>query len=1001
MGRRRFHRDNVQYDDTCSRDCSQTKPRILGDTTVFNCTIGNLSEVKKFRENYKRKMEKAEIRFDPPKLLSIDFYHKHFKDGTEGALNITFQLPQGKPDGYQEVEYPIAVFLHFQSVDDPKFQDSFYYKNPRERIFQFWNYKPELLYDSVNPRNISYDCLVGLDDSKPATAYAINLATAFGLNITYYCTVYAQQGREAGYTTKWLPTIATYFNLSARSVNVVFEEYTFEAAPELLVYYNVCLVLKDETIIDHKKIYQGTHSTMFTDIKHGIYYVKVSKCEENAYELMYEDNSNTQRCVSATSYVIDATGISVEQTQEYPITYTEEHDTLHLALAVGLGCLIGITAVAALILVFLKTRKKDASHTSLDDGKKSTGLILYRHTANKAVLRKFALYLQSIFHCVIYIDIPESEKESLIDAEKWCSNILAAATFVIIVCSPDSHNMSTGIHKTSSDVFYKSAIQKAISKKEKSNDIRIIPVKFSLHPNEVVPEFVSRMRCLTLMEGIDELYKSIHSYKEIPKDIQDQIKADTYFIKSKEGKDLKEALEKARQFYLDNAESKRIVLDEPLDEKENVIKAKPERNTQEIIEVQHKNESISPDVMEIFFSEVNKSDSSIDAISSVSNELDRDSDSETPENLPLLYNSHERSDKMLDNQGDLGASRTENPAGIKQSEAANLNSVKKYSETFESNDIIDKHSAHFHNSNLEYRHATDRHMIEPQLCRHHRQSSNSHIRHNQNNTPEFEQMHDISLHVSALPTTYHKFNQANFSSQQPVAAHTISSGVVPHASHVCQIHGNHNQFDSPHFESDRVYGYYYDIQPEEYSNQEQFYRPYHSFPQEHHHQYGNTHYHHVPERLQPRLEFSAVDPHDFEISERYVAASNKRRGVKIDSGYESGIPPGVANPGVANRAHNVYNADILYQRTKTTDNEQLQQSGEDDVAKYEIDDSKRHETMSSSARYSYPLSLNVKRDFNSDMFIPPDDIDPCWSDKDGSSTEIMDQLASINERTGQ
>ena len=24
MGRRRFHRDNVQYDDTCSRDCSQT-----------------------------------------------------------------------------------------------------------------------------------------------------------------------------------------------------------------------------------------------------------------------------------------------------------------------------------------------------------------------------------------------------------------------------------------------------------------------------------------------------------------------------------------------------------------------------------------------------------------------------------------------------------------------------------------------------------------------------------------------------------------------------------------------------------------------------------------------------------------------------------------------------------------------------------------------------------------------------------------------------------------
>ena len=41
-------------------------------------------------------------------------------------------------------------------------------------------------------RNISYDCLVGLDDSKPARAYTINLATAFGLDITYNCTVYGK-----------------------------------------------------------------------------------------------------------------------------------------------------------------------------------------------------------------------------------------------------------------------------------------------------------------------------------------------------------------------------------------------------------------------------------------------------------------------------------------------------------------------------------------------------------------------------------------------------------------------------------------------------------------------------------------------------------------------------------------------------------------------------------------------------------------------------------------
>ena len=34
-----------------------------------------------------------------------------------------------------------AIFLYFQSIDDQEFGDDFYYKNPRERIFRFWNYE--------------------------------------------------------------------------------------------------------------------------------------------------------------------------------------------------------------------------------------------------------------------------------------------------------------------------------------------------------------------------------------------------------------------------------------------------------------------------------------------------------------------------------------------------------------------------------------------------------------------------------------------------------------------------------------------------------------------------------------------------------------------------------------------------------------------------------------------------------------------------------------------
>ena len=57
----------------------------------------------------------------------------------------------GKSDGYQETKYPMAVFLKFQGVDDPDFNDSFYSSNSRERIFQFWDYNPKILFHRENP----------------------------------------------------------------------------------------------------------------------------------------------------------------------------------------------------------------------------------------------------------------------------------------------------------------------------------------------------------------------------------------------------------------------------------------------------------------------------------------------------------------------------------------------------------------------------------------------------------------------------------------------------------------------------------------------------------------------------------------------------------------------------------------------------------------------------------------------------------------------------------
>ena len=69
-----------------------------------------------------------------------------------------------------------------------------------------------------------------------------------------------KQGREQGYTTEWLPAIATYLNESGRSLEVVFEEYPLKdrepgGYEAVLLYYNVSLILlHDRSVAYFKKV---------------------------------------------------------------------------------------------------------------------------------------------------------------------------------------------------------------------------------------------------------------------------------------------------------------------------------------------------------------------------------------------------------------------------------------------------------------------------------------------------------------------------------------------------------------------------------------------------------------------------------------------------------------------------------------------------------------------------------------------------------------------------
>ena len=306
--------DDITYDDTCPTECLQTnQPHFTHGLKPFflNCTVGNLAEVKHFRENYMKQFNDIVEPFDAPRLVGIDFYHKRFKNGhSEGALNISFQLHEGKAVvfknttgnnyRFREYKYTPAILLHFQSVDDPHYGDEFYYNNPRERIFRLWG--PPL--GPVTKRiGIHYDCIVGLDDSKSIRAYRIVLESAFGKTVTYNCTVAVQQGYDAGYTTEWRPTIATSFNHLNKTLHVVYSDFKRGVINETVrnISYSIQLLEGDGTVVRFIKKFNPTNfEILFQGLDDGSFVVKVEKCEVSV-------SGKFRNCISTTSVETEVT----------------------------------------------------------------------------------------------------------------------------------------------------------------------------------------------------------------------------------------------------------------------------------------------------------------------------------------------------------------------------------------------------------------------------------------------------------------------------------------------------------------------------------------------------------------------------------------------------------------------------------------------------------------------------------------------------------------------
>lgn len=482
------------------------------------------------------------------------------------------------------------------------------------------------------------------------------------------------------------------------------------------------------------------------------------------------------------------------------------------------------------------------------------------------------------------------------------SDEMRMATFVIIVVSTDAENkMSShgGNH-------YRCEVEKVLSRNNHSNSIKIIPVTFAVTPNETTPGFLgAKQTCLILMEDIEKLYCRIHTVRTVPKYLRDKMDTKTYHTKSKEGSELKHALDNARKCLPVEEKNETRKNDVQLCTEKKPIPNSPER------------EKLSYRRFMDTVADINSSTSSIDIISLVSK-----NDHESPEQTPLLSHSAYAAIMKPDYDCDRGLCRNIAPKQVNERRR------------FHSENTPTDREQNFQDNQQFSSHQVSRVVCCPRPAFERAFSDDHYSR----NTPHLDPSQPYFNQTMDTNQIYSRKKSANVRHRigqpfpplhnQIVSFDTNPEAIFLHNAHHC--HDTKVQFSSP--------GYIY---PEDdyYKEGKHFgfaQKEYHSYPQDKYSMCKNQtrqHMHtpNIPNRLPPKLEFQAVE----------TARSN---------------PP----------------------------ESKVQVQGE----------------MSTAGRYSYPLSLNIKRDFHPDMFIPPDDLESCISNQDdNSSNDIMDQLANINHKS--
>ncbi|XP_060064878.1 uncharacterized protein LOC132545220, partial [Ylistrum balloti] len=351
----------VQFDNNCEV-CTRPEQNgvcdpgykcsdVAAGNQYFYCYYTRINGWEEYSNQYNIAAWETANHSGPLPLISAICVYQRNQTGKTAygypALNVNVNVPYLLlRSGVQEDVAPKSMRMVFSSVEHIEHRDSYYYDHHITRFFRFDNYRPTT-HDLLNPKQLKFKCLTGLDICGAVRVYRIQL-TAYAPNRSLYIeqnfTATTYMGVEG-----WYPVIATAI-LPKNGVYVVFSP---RDSPGKLTSVTYEIFLKGEdgnrkTNVSTFMEYAQKYSCTFTNVKPGTYRAQLLV----KYTDLTKKKSTVLEYQSASLMIRGDTSIA-------PLASTKlDHDKDYVWPIVVIGASMAI-ACSLLLLLFWQSQNKD------------------------------------------------------------------------------------------------------------------------------------------------------------------------------------------------------------------------------------------------------------------------------------------------------------------------------------------------------------------------------------------------------------------------------------------------------------------------------------------------------------------------------------------------------------------------------------------------------------------------------------------------------------------